>query len=147
MKRTGFSMIEVVFVMVIIGILAAVAIPKLVMGRNDACYAKLRVNLSEAQSELTRTYTKKFMQGQKMTDAEFKQILDDTLNANTSTGCGFTINNKDDIKMFVGSGSRAQTLQLKVDSNTSTNSPAITCDTSVESCRKLTGKTDKNKKP
>ncbi len=36
MKKLGFTMIEVIFVIVILGILAAVAIPKLAASRNDA---------------------------------------------------------------------------------------------------------------
>lgn len=147
MKRSGFSMIEVVFVMVIIGILAGIAIPRLLMSRNDACYAKLRVNLSEAQSEITRQYTKLFMQGKTMGDSTLKTLLDDTLNSNTSTGCGFTIKSKDDITMYVGSGKAQKTLQLKIDNDTLTKSPTITCDTSLEMCQKLTGKTDKSKSP
>lgn len=139
MKRVGFSMIEVVFVMVIIGILAAVAIPRLAMNRNDACYAKLRVNLSEAQSELSRQYTKLFMQGKTMNDNELKTLLDDTLNSNTSSGCGFTVKSKDDISMFVGSNKNQKKLKLKIDNDTLTKSPSITCDKSDDMCKKLTG--------
>lgn len=146
MRRTGFSMIELVFIMVIMGILAAVAIPRLAMSREDACYAKLRTNLSEAQSELSREYTKRFMQGKTISDDEVKKIFEDTLMADTKSSCGFSVASKSDIKMTIGTGKAQQTLQLKVDNNTLTKTPAITCDTSNTMCIKLTGKTQKKSK-
>jgi len=36
MKRAGFTMIELIFIIVILGILAAVAVPKLAATRDDA---------------------------------------------------------------------------------------------------------------
>ena len=48
MKRKSFSMIELVFVIVILGVLAAVAVPKFVASRSDAKVAALRSDISTA---------------------------------------------------------------------------------------------------
>ena len=46
MKRSGFSMIELVFVIVILGVLAAVAVPRFATTRVDAQVATLRNDIA-----------------------------------------------------------------------------------------------------
>ena len=52
-------MIELIFVIVILGVLASVAIPRLAATRDDAEVAKAATNLTTAVSDLTAYYTAK----------------------------------------------------------------------------------------
>ena len=57
MRRSGFTMIELIFVIVILGILASVAIPKLAATRDDAKVSKVLNELATLKSDMSAYYT------------------------------------------------------------------------------------------
>jgi len=57
MKKKSFTMVELIFVIVILGILAAVAIPKLAATRDDAQTAALLEQAQSAMREIISYYT------------------------------------------------------------------------------------------
>lgn len=56
-------MIELIFVIVVIGILSAIAIPKLAVNRNDAIIAKAKATVSAVRSALAIERQKRILRG------------------------------------------------------------------------------------
>ncbi len=61
--RSGFSMIELVFVIVVIGILAAIAVPKFAATRDDAIIAKARSTVASIRTGLATLRQKNILKG------------------------------------------------------------------------------------
>ena len=63
MIKSAFTMIELIFAIVIIGILAAIAVPKLMVTRDDAIYVKGKSQLSSIKSGITMQKSKNMLRG------------------------------------------------------------------------------------
>ncbi|AZV46803.1 ABC transporter permease [Nautilia sp. PV-1] len=61
--RKSFTMLELIFVIVVIGILAGVAIPRLFSGVSDAEIAKVKTDVATIRTAISTKYGKNVMEG------------------------------------------------------------------------------------
>ncbi len=92
MKRSGFTMIELIFVIVILGILASVAIPKLAATRDDAEISKIASNAATLVSDLGAFYTSQGVSVWTDTDTDWGDVT----NVEVFSDAGLTVSAKGD---------------------------------------------------
>jgi general secretion pathway protein G len=80
-QRKAFTMVELVFVIVILGILASVAIPKLAATRDDAQIVKARSAVSAIRNAITLNRNMRMLQGK----TGFPAHLDDAQTTSSSS--------------------------------------------------------------
>ncbi|MDD2828573.1 MAG: prepilin-type N-terminal cleavage/methylation domain-containing protein [Sulfuricurvum sp.] len=63
-RRTAFTMIELVFVIVVLGILAAIAVPRLAATRDDAMIAKGKSDVSAIRAAIVSERQSRLLKGE-----------------------------------------------------------------------------------
>ncbi|MCI6178683.1 MAG: type II secretion system protein [Campylobacter sp.] len=98
--KKGFTMIELIFVIVILGILASVAIPRLAATREDAEISATVANLRTLVSDVTAYYTAKGEFG----TTKWKDITNVPLQKNGNNGGAIdnTVNATTEAFLYVG---------------------------------------------
>ena len=107
-KRKAFTMIELVFVIVVIGILSAIAIPKFAATRDDAVISKGKAEVAALRSAIAMERQKRILRGNfdNLTGSDVVTILEYdlsdkwarsgdtfTFTAPDGTTCAFTVRN------------------------------------------------------
>jgi len=142
--KKSFTVIELIFVIVIIGILAGIALPRLFTGIDDAKLSKAKTQIATIRAGISSAYSKNIMSGEmdKCPEIEgsdntklFENVLTPpitpsskdinwTLESNTTTETKY--------KLKIGS----EETTFTYDKNTSNNC-SFTCNPSDSLCNKL----------
>ena len=113
--KEAFTMVELIFVIVILGILAAVAIPKLAATRDDAYTAKLANNIMTSASEITA-----YAMGTGQISSDMKVMSNAMSNLSRNGDATLSSNNA-----VIKYGSINDCVKISIDSNTTTGTDSL----------------------
>ena len=138
--KSGFTMIELIFVIVILGILSAVAIPKLTATRDDADSSKNAQNIMTAVSEIAA-----YAMSQSQVDSDLSKmsnVISDLVNNGSATLDTAAQNALIKIR---GEGC----ITVQVDSNATTDTLRLIFDTDNDEaiCQSVQSRIDASKYP
>ena len=144
MKR-AFTFLELIFVIVIIGILAGIALPRLFTGIDDAKLSKAKTQIATVRAGISSAYSKNIMSGEmdkcpaleKDTTDEslFEAVINPPIKRNSKDIAWDIDSDSDDkttYKLKIGSKETTFTYEK----NASKNCP-FTCNSSDELCKEL----------
>ena len=80
MKKSGFTMIELVFVIVIIGILSAIALPRLSVSRDDAAISRAADTIQSVRLAIVNYKNRMLVQGKTGSDLYYSSLGSDFSN-------------------------------------------------------------------
>ena len=141
----AFTMLELVFVIVVLGILASVALPRLWVTRDDALFTKAKTQIATVRAGISSAYSKNIMSGEmdkcpaleKDTTDEslFEAVINPPIKRNSKDIAWDIDSDNDDkttYKLKIGSKETTFTYEK----NASKNCP-FTCNSSDELCKEL----------
>ncbi len=127
--KKGFTMIELIFVIVILGVLASVAIPRLAATRDDAEVAKAATNLTTAINDITAYYTAK---------GDFNSTIKQMTNALDADGKLLIKGNKSCATITTSGGGKQTTTNGGTSTDNSAAKITVTWNTSADPvCERL----------
>jgi general secretion pathway protein G len=143
MKRFAFTMIELVFVIVILGILAAVAIPRLSATRDDAQIAKGRSDVAAIRAGIVSDRQGRLLQGTTtfivtLDDAAHDTVGETLFDNNNILTYGITSADRDG--HWMKTGNTAYTYQIMgdpVDFDYNATTGRFDCDHDEANCKLL----------
>ena len=113
--KKSFTMLELIFVIVIIGILAGVALPRLFTGVSDAKIAKAKTQIATIKSGISSMYSKNILGGLSDTCPNLEQKIDDSTVFENVVDGGIAENQNDVNWTFDGNDSKEINYTLKID--------------------------------
>ncbi|WP_457599406.1 type II secretion system protein [Hydrogenimonas sp.] len=141
-SREAFTMIELVFVIVVIGILASVALPKLWVTRDDAIISKGRADIATIRSAISTVRQKNLLEGDPTYPATLDAAAANTENEELFTEIlDYPVYSKDADGKWMKTGNNQYSYKVLGNSVTfdyNSTSGKFDCDHTTEDCRTLT---------